>query len=116
MKATILKKEHTTRKETLIEYISVDVNGKPKQVMDQKGVSVQTVILTIEFSEDDFKENYTFHVNVTDPNNKDYTADNLEGRIKERIQEELAIYKKRKENASLSHPEIAIKEGDVFEG
>lgn len=141
MKAIIKNIEHNTRIVTLVEYSLLDKNGsvvtdeddqeltrldpftaeeiilhEASQKIRRTDFSIKTVILTVNFSEDKFSENYTFQVNVTDPTNETFNEDNLNQRIKEKIDEEIEIYKKRKAYAEIGHPVIKFKIGEEIAG
>lgn len=86
-----------------------------KQVTRNNNYSVKSVGVKVNFSEDTFSEDYTFFVDVTDPINEEINESNLEERIQKRIEEELIIYKNRKQADSDSEIKLSIQVGDITE-
>ena len=138
MKAIIKNIDQDKRKVTIIRYHMIDkegdfiiVNGIPmsalepftiqdltkyegKQVIESTDYMVTNSIITVTFSEDDFSEDYTFYIEHTNPIDEEINEKNIDDRIKQRIQEELIIYKNRKD-AIKPAIKISTKVGDNME-
>lgn len=132
MNAKILDKQYSTV--PVHETYYANVNGETVDVSDlspedlkkklitkelqreHKNVSVNRVTLKVLFSEGDFQEEYTFHVNESNPNDPLETIENFDQRVSDRIKEEIAIYSQRSQTDTAVSDTISLNKGDVIEG